>query len=54
MAFIHCAELLGVVPRLLPFSLQALRSKVMFPYPEAPVEATIRCSTTGAIIHKPA
>jgi len=26
----------------------------MFPYLEAPVEATIRCSTTGAIIHKPA
>jgi hypothetical protein len=24
------------------------------PYLEAPVEATIRCSTTGAIIHKPA
>jgi hypothetical protein len=47
MAFIHCAELLGVVPRLLPFSLQA-------PQEEAPVEATIRCSTTGAIIHKPA
>jgi len=36
------------------FLCNLLRSKVMFPYLEEPVEATIRCSTTGAIIHKPA
>jgi hypothetical protein len=36
------------------FLCELLRSKAMFPYLEAPVEATIRCSITGAIIHKPA
>jgi len=35
-------------------SQNGFHSLWMFPYLEAPVEATIRCSTTGAIIHKPA
>jgi hypothetical protein len=54
MAFIHCAELLGVCRDFFHFLCKLLRIKLMFPYLEAPVEATIRCSTTGAIIHKPA
>jgi hypothetical protein len=36
------------------FLCKLLRNKVMFSYLEPPVEATIHCSTTGAIIHKPA